>query len=45
LGAGLALGAAFTQWSAATNAILVLAGSVVCVLGLARNRRASPGDH
>ena len=39
LGAGLALGAVFTQWSAATNFLFVLAGTVVAVQGFALTRR------
>jgi hypothetical protein len=39
LGAGLALGAVFTQWSTATNFLFVLAGAVVAVQGFALTRR------
>jgi len=42
LGAGLALGAVFTQWSTATNFIFVLAGAIVAVQGLALTRRRDP---
>ena len=39
LGAGLALGAVFTQWSTATNFMFVLAGAIVAVQGFALTRR------
>jgi hypothetical protein len=39
LGAGLALGAIFTQWSTATNFLFLLAGAIVAVQGFALTRR------
>ena len=44
LGFALALGALFTRWSTATNFILVLAGSIVAVQGLAMSRRSTRGE-
>lgn len=40
LGAGIAVGALFTQWSTATNFLFVLGGAIVAVQGFAITRRA-----
>ena len=41
LGAGIALGAVFTQWSTATNFLFLLAGAIVVVQGLSLTRRSA----
>jgi class 3 adenylate cyclase len=40
LGAGIAVGALFTQWSTATNFLFVLGGAIVAVQGFAITKRA-----